>query len=1000
MPFPQTRAPRRSRLAAVAAFALAALVALPAVTPSPAVAATAMIPACDGVNLRTGTSTATTAKARLAAGTPVTVVATVTGSAWSTICSGSKSGSSWYRVTHVNGKTVSSLYGVTYLYAATGVLTSASSSTATPAPSAPTTTSDPLGAELTRLVNLDRAALGRPAFVIDPGLAAIARDAAFACPTKTSLVLRGRAADLAQRGYFDHTVKGCYVAGTTTAYRALDIVRSVFGYTQARSEILHWNDRGTTTTTYQLGCDINGANCRGGTTSTPQTVALAQRSFMSSSPHRTSQLAAYQRVGCGSFKVAGSTRTYFACLFADAPSTKAAPTPTPTPKPTPTPTPTPKPTPTPTSTPKPTPTATPTPAASAQPAATTTKTMAPLCSGVNLRTGTSTAYAIKAKVGTSARVTVSATISGTRWSTVCSGSKAGSTWHRITHVNGKTVRSLYGVTYLYAAAGLFRTVATATPTPTPTPAPTPTPTPTPTPAPTPAPTPTPTPTPSPALTPAPTATAMVPACSGVNLRAGTSTSTALKATLATTATVTVNATVSGSSWSTSCSGSKSGSTWYRVTHVNGKTVASLYGSTYVYAATGVLKPAPAASSGSTIGITAVPASVTFHGRGWGHGVGLSQYGARGRAFAGQDAAQILAHYYRGTTIGTIPTTTEIRVLLLDDHAPTSTAPLVVFARSGSWAIDGIEAVFPADARLRLIPTTSGTTTTWRLVVHDAAGALLHDAAAPKSFRVRGTVAATVLELPARHSTYNQYRGVLRVITSGATLDVVNELPLETYLRGVVPAEMPSSWPVAARTAQTIAARSYAAYRLRPGTSTFDIYDDTRSQVYLGAKAENGAADTVITATTGQVLRSGSAIANALFHSTGGGATEHNENAFVSSTGAKTAGPLSYLRGSSDRDADGVPYDRGAPYATWKTATYTRAQLSAIFGADSRTNVGTLTALDLRNRGVSGRLISVTLIGSAGTKTVSGGVFISVFNAKKPAGDPVARSTLLDLAPIP
>jgi hypothetical protein len=50
--------------------------------------------------------------------------------------------------------------------------------------------------------------------------------------------------------------------------------------------------------------------------------------------------------------------------------------------------------------------------------------------------------------------------------------------------------------------------------------------------------------------------------------------------------------------------------------------------------------------------------------------------------------------------------------------------------------------------------------------------------------------------------------------------------------------------------------------------------------------------------------------------------------------------------------------------------------------------------------VSGRLVSVTLIGSAGRKTVSGGVFISVFNARKPAGDPVARSTILDLAPIP
>ena len=55
-------------------------------------------------------------------------------------------------------------------------------------------------------------------------------------------------------------------------------------------------------------------------------------------------------------------------------------------------------------------------------------------------------------------------------------------------------------------------------------------------------------------------------------------------------------------------------------------------------------------------------------------------------------------------------------------------------------------------------------------------------------------------------------------------------------------------------------------------------------------------------------------------------------------------------------------------------TYTRVQLSAWFDADPRTNVGDLTALDLRDRGVSGRLISVTLIGSKGRRTVSGDVF--------------------------
>ena len=111
-------------------------------------------------------------------------------------------------------------------------------------------------------------------------------------------------------------------------------------------------------------------------------------------------------------------------------------------------------------------------------------------------------------------------------------------------------------------------------------------------------------------------------------------------------------------------------------------------------------------------------------------------------------------------------------------------------------------------------------------------------------------------------------------------------------------------------------------------------------------------------------------------------------------------PVSYLRGSLDRTSAGAAYDAGSPYATWSTVAYTTAQLSSWFGADSRTSVGTLIALDLRNRGASGRLISVTLIGSRATRTVSGEVFRSIFNARHPATDPSMRSTLVGTQPIP
>ena len=411
-------------------------------------------------------------------------------------------------------------------------------------------------------------------------------------------------------------------------------------------------------------------------------------------------------------------------------------------------------------------------------------------------------------------------------------------------------------------------------------------------------------------------------------------------------------------------------------------------------------PAPTSSVTSPSGVTTLPASVTFYGRGYGHGVGLSQHGARGRALAGQAAGDILVHYYAGTTLGSIDPATPIRVLVLSAYAATSSAPLVIVGRGGAWTIEGETASLPADARVSITPAGSGG---WTLVVTAADGRQLLATSRGTSFRIAPAdpgLTTARLEIPTKPSAYDEFRGALRVLPSTTTISVVNELALDTYLRGVVPVEMPSSWPAQALAAQAIASRSYAAYRLRPGVGTFDVYDDTRSQVYRGYLGEQAAGDAAIAATAGVVLRSGSSVVNALFHSTGGGATENNENVFVSSTGSTVAAPLSYLRGSSDRAPDGSAYDAGSPYATWSTMTYSLATLSSWFMADSRTSVGSLAALDLRDRGVSGRLISVTLYGSAGTRKVSGDVFRSVFNASKPSADRQLRSTLFALAPIP
>jgi stage II sporulation protein D len=400
---------------------------------------------------------------------------------------------------------------------------------------------------------------------------------------------------------------------------------------------------------------------------------------------------------------------------------------------------------------------------------------------------------------------------------------------------------------------------------------------------------------------------------------------------------------------------------------------------------------------------ALGSSVTFYGRGYGHGVGMSQWGARGRAEAGQNAPTILAHYYAGTTLGTVSPTMSVRVLVLDRYSASATRPLVIYGRGGTWTIDGISGTWPADARVTVVPTTiataSGTTRTWRVRITAATGERLLATTRCCNLRLRVAISSTQFQVWSKPSTYDTYRGSLRV-TGTTRLSVINAVPLDLYLRGVVPAEMPYSWPIQALDAQAIAARSYAVRHLHPTTGTYDVHDDTRSQVYRGSKAERSRTTVAIETSEGVVLKSGTVVVNALFHSAGGGATESNRYAFPTTTGTLVAGQLTYLTGSADRAPDGTPYDAGSTNAAWHTKAYSAAALSAIFATDARTSVGALSRIDLLGRGVSGRLYRIRLVGSTGTKTVSGDVFRAVFNAHRLSGDPTLRSTLIDFRPIP
>jgi stage II sporulation protein D len=185
-------------------------------------------------------------------------------------------------------------------------------------------------------------------------------------------------------------------------------------------------------------------------------------------------------------------------------------------------------------------------------------------------------------------------------------------------------------------------------------------------------------------------------------------------------------------------------------------------------------------------------------------------------------------------------------------------------------------------------------------------------------RARVTPPATVSGGPSfclRGSAENgvrdgAYRGSARLIPDGRALLVVNRVGLESYLRGVVPSEMPSGWPAEALQAQAVIARSYALRARRSGTSPYDVFADVRSQVYGGLAREVPSTTAAVTATRAQVVTAGGTVAQTFFSSTSGGRTATNEEVWGGL-------PIAYLRSVDD------PHDDLSPYHDW-TARFTDA----------------------------------------------------------------------------
>ncbi len=182
---------------------------------------------------------------------------------------------------------------------------------------------------------------------------------------------------------------------------------------------------------------------------------------------------------------------------------------------------------------------------------------------------------------------------------------------------------------------------------------------------------------------------------------------------------------------------------------------------------------------------------------------------------------------------------------------------------------------------------------------------------------------------------------------------VKDVPLEEYVRGVVAAEMPSSWPLAALEAQAVASRTYAIAS-DAGGSKFDVYADDRSQVYRGKAAETSRSNAAVAATAGQIVTYGGQPAITYFFASSGGHTESVQYGFPG------ASPQPWLVGVGD------PYDEG-PLHRWTVQMSFASAAARLSGLVD----GSFEGIEVLERGSSPRIVQADVLGSGGHTLVSG-----------------------------
>jgi stage II sporulation protein D len=350
-------------------------------------------------------------------------------------------------------------------------------------------------------------------------------------------------------------------------------------------------------------------------------------------------------------------------------------------------------------------------------------------------------------------------------------------------------------------------------------------------------------------------------------------------------------------------------------------------------------------------------NLTVRGAGWGHGWGMSQYGAYGAALNGLSWSQILSFYYPGTVRSSLPPRSMLKVWVTSDYD----GSLRVLPYPGLNVRDGVGGRFTVPTGSRYV--------SWRIARYGTGYRLTYRTADGRNIVVKTGLSKGTWSFysPSRSvrvllpsGTVRTYRGSMALIKWGSSGRTINQVLVEDYVRGVVPAEMPTSWPANAVRAQAVAARSYAV-RLRTTRryAGYDLCDTTACQVYRGMGAETARGDAAVQATKGIILTYRGAVALTQFASSNGG---HSAQ-----------GDYPYLRPRPD------PYDGAVRSQAW-TRTITAAQVQRAWPS-----VGTLRAVQVTARDGAGawggRVVTVKVIGSRATVSVSGSTFQSRFGLR-------------------